>query len=344
MAPSIVSPEELSKSGRVVLSAAAALLESGNKAPLSAKSVWLTCVDVLGGDRGIFRDYLKIILDAGGGVETEEILRRVRCKQLLVEVINEASGQLTKGNLDTPAILALLKPEHETLTPLASTVTDDLPDPPSGISIKTLPGLSEKCGGLFGFWAVAGEPGVGKSTLAWQLSLDIGRQIPVLYYDFENGDRVLLYHTAEAFGHDVERIRSLTARLYYRDSIRSLDTDLSVIPPPALIVIDSVQKLPAHIEYRRQGLDKWVHRFETLKKQGYTILLVSEMNRASYGRDPYVGVFKETGEIEYSADFGIQMVDQGGYIQLYLVKNRHFPFKGHAVTLKRVNSWWYQEI
>jgi hypothetical protein len=99
------------------------------------------------------------------------------------------------------------------------------------------------------------------------------------------------------------------------------------------------------MEYRRASLDKWIHRLEGLKKRGYHVILVSEVSRMQYGNEAYIGAFKETGEIEYSADLGIQLIPEAGeLIGVNIVKNRHRPFKGFLGHIARHNSWMFHEV
>src|SRR3990167_5607306 len=143
-------------------------------------------------------------------------------------------------------------------------------------------------------------------------------------------------HTREIYKGNLARIREATKNLYVRDSIRTLDADLSRIPAPALLVVDSVQKLPGSVENRRTGLDRWIHRLEALKKRGYFLLLVSEIGRASYEGDASIAAFKETGEIEYAVDAGIQLIAQtDDVVQCHIVKNRHRPTKGLVSHMER---------
>jgi hypothetical protein len=297
-------------------------------------------------------EYIGRVSASEAGVEAGDILAKVRDKQVLMELINEAGMQLQRGNLDLALLGGVLQQDaglSRRLDSISEVVKTGLPAPPVGQRLRSLPILSAKSGGLFGMWAIAGEPGVGKSALAWQIALDVAKDIKVLYYDFENGFSVMMDHTKVIFNGELERIRMATANIYYRDSIRSLDSDLCSTPPPAIIIVDSVQKLPASMEYRRSSLDRWVHRLEYLKKRGYSILLVSEVPRTQYNADAYIGAFKETGEIEYSADFGLQMLPvppSGDIAETHIVKNRHRPYKGFAVNLKRdpQRVWLWREM
>ena len=337
-----VEPEEVSKLGRGVLGALRALDK-----PTSA-DILLHAVEVQGAGKDQLAAYLRAVELAGAGVEATEILRKVRDKQVLVDLINEAGEQLHKGTLDLGLLTGLFSKEAGAsidLQSIAEVVKDGLPPKPQGLPLASLRLLTEASGGILGMWVVGGEPGVGKSTLAWQIALDAATRMPVLVYDFENGFPVMMDHTREIYNGDLGSIRAATERVYYRDSIRGLDADLARVPAPALIVVDSIQKLPGSVEFRRSSLDRWIHRLEYLKKRGYSLLVVSEIGRASYGHDAYIGAYKETGEIEYSADFALQLLDgSGGQVEAHIVKNRHRPKRGLAVMLQRKRAWLFNEV
>lgn len=346
-ASDVVDPAEVSKPGKAVLQAIANLEEQGGKPPWNYNSVFLTAVDIDGAPREAVKQYLAAAQNTGAGSDVKDILSKVRDKQLLVELINEAGSMLQKGNLDVALINGLLQREKadQAIESVSDRLADGLPPPPQGLGFSSLPVIARATGGLIGMWAIAGEPGVGKSTLAWQLCMDIGRHTKVLVYDFENGFPFLVERTSHIFRGDLGRIRAATANIYVRDSIRTLESDLGSVPPPALVVVDSVQKLPGSIEHRRTSLDRWVHRLEGLKKRGYSVLLVSEVGRANYERDAYIGAFKETGEIEYSVDLGLQLLPgSGDCVEAHIVKNRHRPNKGYIATLERTNGWRYREM
>lgn len=337
-----VEPEEISKIGRVVLAGLRALDK-----PTSADLV-LHAVEVQGHSREPVLAFLHAVELAGTGVEASEILRKVRDKQVLVDLVNEANEQLHKGTLDIGLVAGVLHKETggtTDLQPVSEVVKDGLPPRPTGLVINSLSLLSAASGGLMGMWVIGGEPGIGKSTAAWQIALDVADRLPVIVYDFENGFPVLMDHTREIYNGDMARIRAATERIYYRDSIRTLDADLARIAAPALVVVDSIQKLPGSVEFRRSSIDRWIHRLESLKKRGYTVLIVSEIGRASYGHDAYIGAYKETGEIEYSADFALQLLaGSGEQVEAHIVKNRHRPKKGLAVMLQRRRAWLFNEV
>ena len=336
-----VRADELSKIGRIVLASIVALDKP------TAADVALHASEVLGVSKDAVSGYLLALAQTTAGVETADILNKVRDKQLLIDLVNEAGSQLTKGTMDLSLLSGLIQSEGKAshaLSSVAERVKDGLPPKPTGYPINSLPYLTRTSGGVMGLWALGGEPGVGKSTLAWQIALDVGQLVPVLVYDFENGFAVMMDHTRDIFKDNLPRIREWTKQIYMRDSIRSLDSDLARVPAPAMIVVDSIQKLPGSVEHRRSSLDRWVHRLEYLKKRGYAILLVSEIGRASYGGDAYIGAYKETGEIEYSADFGLQLLESSGGVEANIVKNRHRPFRGPVAILQRKQAWRFKEL
>lgn len=339
--PGELDPKELSKTGRTVLAAAVSMLGRGVECPLDHRPLARVAIDVAGGDPSEVKRYLQGVTNASLKSPTE-VLALVRNKQLLVRIINEAGRQLSTLEFDPGVFGGFVGESGTPLAPLSEVLGESTPTMPVGTEIKSLPVLSERSGGIFGVWAIAGAPGVGKSALAEQIALDVGQRMPVLLYDFENGTAVLLYRAFHVFG---RRLADLGTRIFLRESIRTLDADLVGVPPPALVIVDSVQKLPASVEYRRTGLERWVHRLEGLKKRGYHVLLVSEVGRSHYGSDPSVGAFKETGEIEYSADLGIQLVEAGdeSSVEVHIVKNRHHAHRGLAVVLHRVKDWWFRE-
>lgn len=344
----VVDPAELSKPGRLVL---AALSHLGNP-PFDLRAVYLATTDALGGDRAELKHYLALVNAANVDTSIGDILRIVREKQLLVQLINEAGTQLRDGKLNAGAIVDLVTTTRgdtvRGLMSLADTIGDGLPEPPQGLDVRSLPRVTELTGGIYGLWCFSGEPGCGKTTLAWQIALDVGSGqtgIPVVYYDTENGTRVLAHHTAVIFNNDLPRIREATKRIFVRDSISSLDMDLAQVPAPALVVIDSIQKLPVNSQHELSGLNRWVHRGEALKKRGYHVLMISEIPKSKYEAEPHIGDFKGSGEIEYSADMGARLVPIEGTSrsEFWIVKNRHRPEKGFAAVLERQNSWLWRE-
>ena len=268
-------------------------------------------------------------------------------KQFLLGLTNVASKQFADG-LDTTAILNYVSSYQEpvTLSPAAALCKTGLPTLPTGIPIKSLPLITEASGGLMGMWLIGGPAGIGKSSLAWQLCLEAGKHIPVLVYDLELGDQNLIYRTSKICGENIQQVQQALKQVYIRDSIATLEGDLLQIKPPALILVDSIQKCPTALTQRRGRRDKYLNRLETLAKHGYTILLVSELNR-QWGNEQSVNSFKESSELGYSCSFGVTLLArEDGSMGVMIVKNRHRQPSGFITALTRDTKkiFWWSEI
>ncbi|MCG2716053.1 MAG: DNA helicase, partial [Candidatus Marinimicrobia bacterium] len=71
--------------------------------------------------------------------------------------------------------------------------------------------------------------------------------------------------------------------------------------------LDSLHKLPfKKLTERRTGIDAWLRHMEAIRdEQNVSFLVVSELSRGeggSYSKKPDLASFKESGDIEYSAD------------------------------------------
>lgn len=329
-------PAELSKDGQAVMAGVEYLKKRGVQ-KFSAQEVLVAAGDVVKADKTTLGPYLTKALRTLGGKAVPEILDTLAQQVALADVVTEAGRQLQEKEFDPAAFTKLLDVSRKnTLVPASSLlVGGQLPPIPTGVSLS-LPMIQAASGGVFGLWAVGGKSGVGKSTLGVQIAVEhIEQSIPVLYYDMENGESVLMYRIGKALNDDLARVRKATDKLYIRRSTRTLNADLAAVKPPALIVIDSLQKLPTKVDQRRTGLDHWLHRLESLKESGYSILMISELNG--------LGGFKETGEIEYTADFGFQLWPSRNGVLVKVLKNRHRPQSGDLCTLERVNDWWFKE-
>lgn len=343
-----VRPGELSKPGRLILEAITRVVADGGRAPFDSSAVVVLATDVLGADREAAAGLMADIQRAPVGSGAATVLNQVAERRLLADVLNSVSEQLTTGKLDLVGLRGLLDSHHTSggdLVPVSDMLSGGFPDPPSFVPLKSLPELTGKVGGLFGLWAIAGEPKIGKSTLAWQMATEVGQVMPVLFYDFENGFPVIINRIRAVYEGDLVRVRRATRQLFYRPTINTFDGDIARVPAPALLVVDSVQKLPAQADFRREGLAKWVHRLETVKKQGYHVILVSEIPKMLYGTQvASIGAYKETGEIEYSADTGFHLLRHPDGVELHVVANRHGPYVGRVSVLRRTHGgWWFVE-
>jgi hypothetical protein len=199
-----------------------------------------------------------------------------------------------------------------------------------GFELRDFPRLTRALNGLREIAVVAAVPKAGKTTLALQIASNVADTgAAVIYYDFENGPFSLLirefcrkYRVAyweELFNKDqpwepiLEKLNRfytdrknmaiITDRKITIDMIRSQVRELRTISgqDKALIVIDSLQKLPMRLEERRAGVDFWLRGFEELKSQdpNLAIILVSELSRD--------GLPKESGDIEYMGHFLLRL-------------------------------------
>jgi hypothetical protein len=151
----------------------------------------------------------------------------------------------------------------------------------------------------------------------------------VLYYDFENTSRELIRRVS-CLCPSLESVRDTLKLCYYRSSIKTLSHDIETLGEDLLLIVDSFQKLPARINHKRESLEDWLHKFEEIKKCGISIIILSEVDKASYktGRSPSMGDYKETGEVEYSVDTGLQLRESRyskELIELWIVKCRARP-------------------
>jgi replicative DNA helicase len=74
-----------------------------------------------------------------------------------------------------------------------------------------------------------------------------------------------------------------------------------------VVIIDSLHKLPFNeFTERRTGIDAWLRQMESIRDDlQVSFLVISELSRGtagSYREEPHLGVFKGSGDIEYSAD------------------------------------------
>ena len=193
-------------------------------------------------------------------------------------------------------------------------------------------------GGLRGINVMGGQPKAGKSCFFMQVSTELARKkTPVIYYDFENGRQktylrtlcrmsrlsekeIRLEDEGEEIAQKLEQARTeFTEMLYYFRVVtdRKLSPDImrrqidflqhETRQDKTLVVVDSLHKLPfKNLSERRTGIDEWLRNMESIRdEQHVTFLVVSELSRGQNGRydeKPDLGLFKESGDIEYSAD------------------------------------------
>ena len=225
--------------------------------------------------------------------------------------------------------------------------------------------LDAALGGIHGINVIGGAPKVGKSTFLIQIASEMAlRHIPVLYYDFENGRQKIYRRTLSRLARlSTEQIRE--DRLPGEQMIRSLAArkqleqmfffwrvinDRKVTPELmrkhidfirhetrseyTVVVIDSLHKLPFNeFTERRTGIDAWLRQMESIRDElQVSFLVISELSRGlagSYLEEPHLGVFKGSGDIEYSADNAMVLYptsNEKSVNRLFLVASReHSP-------------------
>lgn len=193
-------------------------------------------------------------------------------------------------------------------------------------------------GGVHGINVIGGPPKSGKSCLGIQLGTEIARrQVPVIYYDFENGRQKIYQRTlarlgrvpVENFvagglvGEELQRCDGARTELQKMLSCFRVVSDRKLTPElmrrhidflrhetgrdDAVVVIDSLHKLPfKDFAERRTGIDAWLRELESIRDElRVAFLVLSELSRqadSSYEGIPHMGLFKGSGDIEYTAD------------------------------------------
>jgi replicative DNA helicase len=215
------------------------------------------------------------------------------------------------------------------------------------LGIETgFPKLDAALDGLRGINIMGGPPKAGKSCFFMQISTEIARRrTPVIYYDFENGrQKIYLRTLVRTSSLPEKRIRS--SRLNpeetktYETAWGEFETMLShfrvvtdrQLTPEImrrhidflrhesrkddlLIVLDSLHKLPfKSLTERRTGIDFWLRQVEAIRDEHQVcFLVISELSRGregGYGEKPDMSSFKESGDIEYSADNAMILMPQ----------------------------------
>ena len=224
--------------------------------------------------------------------------------------------------------------------------------------------------GIHGINVVGGAPKIGKSCFMIQIATEMARNgVPVLYYDFENGRQRIYQRTLSRLSRlSTERIRmkdwSEPERQRYEQACEEFKkmlfsfrviNDRKLTPEImrrhidfirhetrseyTVVVIDSLHKLPfKDIGERRSGIDAWLRQMESIRDElQVSFLVISELTRGgdgSYKETPHLGVFKGSGDIEYSADNAMVLFpdweQMGGEMErsnlLWLVASReHSP-------------------
>jgi replicative DNA helicase len=223
--------------------------------------------------------------------------------------------------------------------------------------------LDSILGGMHGINIMGGLPKAGKSCFFIQVASEMARRkIPVIYYDFENGRQKIYQRTLcrltrlsseqvksrELTDEEESRLRAGKTELQKMLPWFRVVTDRKLTPElmrshldflrhetgsnSIMVVIDSLHKLPfKDFAERRSGIDAWLRQLESLRDQfNASFLVISELTRkedGQYDKEPQLGSFKGSGDIEYSADNAMVLLPQWD------------PFNREPAELRRNDLW-----
>lgn len=192
--------------------------------------------------------------------------------------------------------------------------------------------------GIHGINVIGGAPKAGKSAYMIQVATSMSmRKVPVLYYDFENGRQKIYQRTLSRLSRltanqlrdqrfdDEEQqryeqaVQEFRKMLYYFRVINNRKVSPEIMRRHidfirhetrsefTVVVIDSLHKLPfKDFSERRTGIDAWLRQMESIRDElKVSFLVISELSRGegdAYQGEPHMGMFKGSGDIEYSAD------------------------------------------
>ena len=196
---------------------------------------------------------------------------------------------------------------------------------------------------LPGVYILGGLPSIGKTTFAWQLleqCADAGEHCLYISYEMSliqlrskslaralwlreptstlsatqismggfNNSLAAVISQFQNFTRDFRAVKFSHERL--SEFLPSLDAFCDSLNKPPIIVIDYLQRIPFDEKERRNGISNNVRFLKDFQlKTDSTIIALSSLNRDNYSAPISFESFKETGEIEYSADvmWGLQL-------------------------------------
>ncbi|MBN1850881.1 MAG: AAA family ATPase [Deltaproteobacteria bacterium] len=250
--------------------------------------------------------------------------------------------------------------------------------------------MDQALNGIRGINIMGGPPKAGKSCFFMQLSTETARkQTPVIYYDFENGRQKIYTRTLCRLSRlsqekirlqdlepdEAQRLESAYTEFKNILSYFRVVTDRKLSPDimrrhidfiqkethrsETLVVLDSLHKLPfKDLSERRTGIDEWLRHLETIRdEQNVAFLVISELSRGEggrYSKKPDLGSFKESGDIEYSADNAMILMPDWDPVDpiskkeressLYLVASREDSPGKIATYVLEYPFWGFREI
>ncbi len=245
----------------------------------------------------------------------------------------EAVGEMVKSSRSFSPFSSPDREYHHFLQSLEQEQGEQYRNLSSGFTL-----LDTALGGIHGINVIGGAPKVGKSTFLIQVGSEMAlRHIPVLYYDFENGRQKIYQRTLSRLARlSTEQLKdeclSEEQKMQGEAARRKLQkmlffwrviNDRKVTPELmrkhidfirhetrsdyTVVVVDSLHKLPFNeFTERRTGIDAWLRQMESIRDElQVSFLVISELSRGlagSYLEEPHLGMFKGSGDIEYSAD------------------------------------------
>jgi KaiC/GvpD/RAD55 family RecA-like ATPase len=256
--------------------------------------------------------------------------------QLAAEDLENFKGEVTKMVNGSKAFSPFRAPSHE-YELFVGNIERQLSESYQALHTG-LAGFDKAVGGIHGINILGGPPKAGKSCLGIQIGTDIARKkMGVLYYDFENGTQKIYQRTLSRLSRvpvdkivsaqleDEEKNRLEAAQAELRNMLQffRVVNDRQINPvimrrhvdflrhetrrEDTLVVIDSLHKLPfKDFAERRTGINAWLRELESIRDELQVgFLIISELTRHESGRYdgvPHMGLFKDSSDIEYTAD------------------------------------------
>jgi KaiC/GvpD/RAD55 family RecA-like ATPase len=224
--------------------------------------------------------------------------------------------------------------------------------PRRGIPAPALPTIDEVGGIVPGdLVLLAGRPGMGKSTCAWGVAIDVAirqKQPTVLFssemtaVDVARWIGAKLHKTppshlsSDQWTQTLRAIANSPISICTRGRITSntITEYVAARPDTKLVIVDHAQRISFEGDNKNLGLERIAVGLKNLAKDhGCTVLLLSQMNRASvYDRSvrPELPALRDSGALEQEADAVIfiwtdhdDLTAQELPVRFYLAKNRH---------------------
>ena len=223
-----------------------------------------------------------------------------------------------------------------------------------------------------GLYVLGGLPALGKTTFAWQLLEQMARQgEKCVYCSYEMSEFELYTKSAmrELFSRD-RNTKLTSAGIRRGDETRTLKEilvefgeigiDLTVVEmqeqdiddlifglrkycveKAPVIVLDYLQIVPVRRREAsaKQGIDEIVRKLKNFQREtGATFIVISSFNRQNYGQQVAFESFKESGNIEYSADvvWGLQLYATRGLKEGATNQNREIISKAKEANPRQV--------